>query len=242
MSEPAQAHLRVEDVVLGYGRNTVIKGASLRLDKADSVCLLGGNGSGKSTLLKGILGLVATVSGRIEFDGQRIERERADLRHRRGISFVPQDRKLFGQKSVGENLELGCMATVADANSRRQRVERVLDTLPRLREYVRRPACLLSGGEQQLVALGRALVAQPRLLLMDEPTAGLAPVWIDRLFDTMATVMAEYGPTLLLVEQNVEVGLALTRRAYVLQNGVVAFEGASEALADDDRLVRSYLG
>lgn len=234
--------LHVTDVVLGYGHNVVIRGVTITIERSEQVCLLGGNGSGKSTLLKGIMGLVDVRSGQISLDGLRIDALRPDLRHRRGVAFVPQDRKLFGQKSVGENLELGCMAMIADKVERKRRVEQVLETLPRLRQYVARPAGLLSGGEQQLVALGRALVSQPCMLLMDEPTAGLAPVWIDRLFDVMSLVMREYAPTLLLVEQNVDVGLALTQRAYVLQNGSVAFDGPSADLASDERVVRSYLG
>ncbi len=234
--------LDVRNAVFGYGQNIVIKGVSASISVGSKVCLLGGNGSGKSTLLKGLMGLVDLGEGSLELLGMPIDKLRADERHGLGLAFVPQDRKLFSQKTVGENLELGCLASLKSAREREARLARLLDTLPRLREHLRRPAGLLSGGEQQLVALGRALMSQPRLLLMDEPTAGLAPVWIDRLFEVMDQVMREYSPSLLLVEQNVEVGLALTEQAYVLQNGVIAFEGSSASLAKDERLVRSYLG
>lgn len=238
----ALARLRADAVVFGYGRSDVVRGVSLSLAPGDRVCLLGGNGSGKSTLIKGLFGLVPLRGGSIHLDAEDVGRLKADRRFHKGLCYVPQDRKLFGQKTVTENLQLACLSGGIGRHERARRQERVVAALPRLGDRLASPAGLLSGGEQQMVAIGRALMGEPRVLLLDEPSAGLAPVWIDTLYDVIEAVMVEYDLTMLLVEQNVHVGLDLTTRAHVLANGTFAMSGESAELRNDHNLIRAYLG
>jgi len=234
--------LEVDSLRGGYGRTRVLEGIGLQVAEGDRVCILGGNGSGKSTLLKIIVGLVRHWSGSIRFAGDDIGSLPAHQRFHRGMAYVPQDRKLFRQKTVGQNLELGCLSRNPSREQFQRTLEQVLDSLPVLQPWLNKSVAVLSGGEQQVVAIGRALMSEPKLLLLDEPSAGLSPVWLQSIGDTLLKVTDRYALTLVLVEQKVDFGLDLTERAYVIRNGVAELERPSAALRDDPDLVKSYLG
>jgi branched-chain amino acid transport system ATP-binding protein len=234
--------LAIENVVAGYGKSRIIDGLSLEVNHNDRVCILGGNGSGKSTLLKCIMGLLQHQDGTIQFDGSSLLGIPAHRRFHCGITMIPQDRRLFLQKTVEQNLDLGVLSTGLGKTDISARKDDVLDQLPLLREVRHQKTGFLSGGQQQLVALGRALMARPRLLLLDEPSAGLSPIWIETLYETLQQLSRSFALTYVLVEQNVFIGLDLTDRAYVLRNGTVSLNGTSAELARDENLIRSYLG
>jgi len=234
--------LEFNDVHLGYGNSLVVQGVSLILNESDRVCLLGGNGSGKSTLIKGLFGLVRLKKGSIKFKDQEIGHLKAHERFHLGIAYVPQDRKLFSNKSVSENLQLACLSSGMSKNIIEKRQERVISALPRLSEKLDAQCGLLSGGEQQMVAIGRALMVEPKVLLLDEPSAGLAPVWIDVLYEVIESTIKEYSYSMLLVEQNVQVGLDLTKMGHILANGIFVKSETSFNLKNDTNLIKTYLG
>lgn len=234
--------LELSQLYLGYGHVEVIKGISLTVQPGEVVCILGGNGSGKSTILKAISGFLDPWAGDILFQGERINRVPAHQRYHQGMVYIPQDRKLFGKKTVYQNLELGCLSLALSRDEVGDRIERMFGYFPNLREKSGRKALTLSGGEQQTLALARALISAPKLLLLDEPSAGLAPIWIDRLYEVLDRVIAEFGLTVVIVEQNIHVGLDLSARGFVILNGVVALEKTSAELRNSEELIRSYLG
>lgn len=232
--------LELEEVVVSYGPTAVLRGVSLAVPGGSIAALLGGNGSGKSTTLNAISGFVRPRRGQILFDGQRIDRLPTDAIVRAGLAQVPQGREVFASMTIAENLELGAV-TRRDRAGIRADLERVLDQFPRLRARLRQAAGTLSGGEQQMLAVARALMARPRMLLMDEPSAGLAPRIVDELMDRVVTLKGQ-GLTILLVEQNVGAALAVAERAYVLKDGVIAVADQARNLVDNPEIVRAYLG
>jgi len=234
--------LELKDVVTYYGPLAALKGISLAIREGEIVSLLGGNASGKSTTMKTILGIVRAHSGTINFAGDRIERLSTQDIVRRGIGLVPEARRLFGRMTVLENLAMGAyIRRDAPAHEIEEDRERIFALFPRLRERRDQLAGTLSGGEQQMLAIGRALMARPRLLLMDEPSMGLAPALVDQVFDIIQTINQQ-GTTIFLVEQNAAVALSIATRGYVLQNGhLVAADSAAALLAADD-IRRAYLG
>lgn len=234
--------LEFNNVHFGYGNSLVVQGVSMVLRESDRVCLLGGNGSGKSTLIKGLFGLVELKKGSIKFNGKEIGHLKAHERFNLGIAYVPQDRKLFSNKSVSENLQLACLSSGMSNALISKRQKRVINSLPRLYDKLDTQCGLLSGGEQQMVAIGRALMHDPKVLLLDEPSAGLAPVWIDILYEIIDSTIKEYSYSMLLVEQNVQVGLDLTNIAYILENGVFIKSEKSLDLKKDENLVKTFLG
>jgi branched-chain amino acid transport system ATP-binding protein len=219
-----------------------LKGIDLEVRKGEIVCLLGGNASGKSTTMKTILGLVRPTSGTVEFEGERLNGLPTGQIVRRGISLVPEARRIFGRMTVWENLIMGAYVRQGQPHAEiLQDIERVYRLFPRLRERSSQYAGTLSGGEQQMLAMGRALMARPRLLLMDEPSMGLSPAFVDQTFDIIQEINRQ-GTTILVVEQNATVALSIAHRGYVLQNGrvVAAADAATLLKADDVR--RAYLG
>jgi branched-chain amino acid transport system ATP-binding protein len=204
------------------------------------VALIGANGSGKTTTLRAISGLLPLRQGQVELDGRRIDGLGSAAIVAAGVAHVPEGRQLFPTMSVQENLELGAR-TAAGRAERPRTLARVLELFPRLGERKRQLAGTLSGGEQQMVAIGRALMARPRLLMLDEPSLGLAPVVVSAIFANLAAINRD-GLTILLVEQNVLRALRLSRRAYVLENGAITLSGPSPRLLADDRIRRAYLG
>lgn len=236
------AFLETEVLRAGYGRTRVLEGVSLTVAQNERVCILGGNGSGKSTLLKAIAGLVQPWSGEVRLVGESLSGLAAHTRFHKGLAYVPQDRKLFSQKTVFQNLELGCLSLNYGRETFQATLDRVLETVPVLRKRLHQPAGLLSGGEQQVVAIGRGLMSMPRLLLLDEPSAGLSPIWLQLVADTLSDAVERFSLALVLVEQKVDFGFDLTERVYVIRNGVVELEGKSEDLRGDPMLLRSYLG
>jgi len=232
--------LRLEGVQAGYGDLIAVHDVSLEVRAGEAVALIGANGAGKTTTLRAISGLLPVRRGAIQWDGQDIAGLPASEIVARGIAHVPEGRQLFPTMTVRENLDLGATAPAGRA-ARAESLERVYGLFPRLAERRGQLAGTLSGGEQQMCAIGRGLMARPRLLMLDEPSLGLAPVAVRAIFDNLAAIN-EAGMTLLLVEQNVARALALSRRGYVLENGVVALSGAREDLLASAHVKRAYLG
>ena len=234
--------LKLSDVVTFYGSLRALQGVTLEVHQGEIVCLLGGNASGKSTTMKAILGMVRPSAGRVEFEGQRIDHLPTETVVRRGISLVPEARRIFGRMTVWENLVMGALVRRgAPASEVTQDLERVYALFPRLRERAQQLGGTLSGGEQQMLAIGRALMARPRLLLMDEPSMGLAPALVDQVFDIIQTINRQ-GTTILVVEQNAAVALSIASRGYVLQNGRIVVHDTAETLLRADHIRRAYLG
>jgi branched-chain amino acid transport system ATP-binding protein len=234
--------LELRDVVTYYGPIPALKGISLTVDQGEIVCLLGGNASGKSTTMKTILGVVRPHRGSVSFEDDRIDGLAPQVIVRRGIALVPEARRLFGRMTVLENLAMGAYARrgAAAAELEADR-ERVFNLFPRLAERAQQVAGTLSGGEQQMLAIGRALMARPRLLLMDEPSMGLSPAFVDQVFDIIQTINRQ-GVTILVVEQNAVVALGIANRGYVLQNGQMVAADTARALLAADHIRRAYLG
>jgi branched-chain amino acid transport system ATP-binding protein len=229
--------LRLTNVEAGYRDLIAVRDVSLEVRAGEAVALIGGNGAGKTTTLRAISGLLRPRRGRIEVEGERIDGRAPSDVVARGIAHVPEGRQLFPTLSVRENLELGSR----DRAGRAAELERVFTLFPRLRERQRQLAGTLSGGEQQMCAIGRGLMARPKLLLLDEPSLGLAPVMVKLIFEILATINAS-GTTILVVEQNVARALALAHRAYVLENGRIVLEGPRAALQQSAHVKSAYLG
>jgi branched-chain amino acid transport system ATP-binding protein len=234
--------LRIENLRSGYGKSEVLHGVTLSIGEGKVVAVLGANGAGKSTLVNTISKLLPVDSGRIEFDGRNIAGLVAADIVELGIIQVPEGRRLFGPLTVEENLTLGAYRS-RDAGSSKASSRRkfVLELFPRLAERAGQRAATLSGGEQQMVAMGRALMADPKLLLLDEPSLGLAPIIVDRMFETLARLKNE-GLSMLLVEQHADAALALADYAYVMATGEIVAEGLPTELRADERVRKAYLG
>ena len=226
--------LELEGVEAGYGLSRVLHGVSLRAEAGEVVSLLGRNGAGKSTTLKSIVGLVAVSGGRIRFDGREITGRPTHEISRLGVGYVPEERRIFSDLTVAENLLVGRKGTGAWG------AERVYDVFPKLRELARRRAGSLSGGEQQMLTVARTLMGNPRLVLLDEPSEGLAPVIVRALGEQIAALKRE-GLTILLSEQNLKFAARLADRAYIIEKGIIRFDGPMAALMADEDLRRKYL-
>jgi branched-chain amino acid transport system ATP-binding protein len=238
--EARSAHLELRDVVSGYGQIMAIKGLSLHIETGEIVALIGANGAGKSTTLRTVSGLLRPRSGAISFEGERIDSVAPHKIVGRGISHVPEGRAIFSRLTVRENLEMGAYKR-NDRAAIAEDMERVLATFPRLRERLKQDGGTLSGGEQQMLAIGRALMARPRLLLLDEPSMGLSPVLVETIFNTIIEINRT-GTTILLVEQNAAMALQAATRGYVLESGAIVLEASAAALRSDDRVRKTYLG
>lgn len=226
--------LEMREVVAGYGKKTVLRRISLEMAEEEVVAIIGHNGAGKTTLLRVIFGLLRLQEGQIRYRGARIDGRRPALNVREGIAFVPQGHGVFPDLSVRENLELGAHA--AGAADLGDRLEPVFSLFPILRERDRQQAGTLSGGQQQMLALGMALVMRPKLLLLDEPSLGLAPFLVQRVLDTVTEINRRFKTAVLLVEQNVRQALQIARRVYVMKVGQIVYTGDPESLAQTQRL------
>ncbi|MEI9476627.1 MAG: ABC transporter ATP-binding protein [Deltaproteobacteria bacterium] len=232
--------LDLKNIKVSYDSVEALKGISLEVDKARIVCLLGGNGAGKSTILKAISGLVPVSSGEIYFDGQRIDSLRCHHIVQKGIAHVPEERRLFGEMSVLENLEMGAYLQ-RNRRKLKDKVDEVLAIFPRLNEKLKQRAGTLSGGEQQMAAIGRALMSGPRLLLMDEPTLGLSPLLCEAVIDCTLDIQ-QHGTSILLAEQNAELALLASNEGYIVRLGEIILRGSSQELVSDERVKKAYLG
>jgi branched-chain amino acid transport system ATP-binding protein len=232
--------LRLERIEAAYGDLVAVGDVSLEVREGETVALIGGNGAGKTTTLRAISGLLPVRRGTIEFDGERLDGLRSAQVVARGIAHVPEGRQLFPSMSVLENLELGCRSAAA-RERKRATLDWVFDLFPRLRERQRQLAGTLSGGEQQMCAIGRGLMARPKLLMLDEPSLGLAPVMVRAIFENLRRINRE-GMTILLVEQNVLRSLQLCHRGYVLENGRVTIDGPGPELLASPHIKQAYLG
>ena len=234
----ADSLLRLESVDTYYGPIHILQDVNLEVKQGELVCLLGGNASGKSTTLKTVLGIVRPRNGTVRFEGEDVTSRTTSYRIGKGISIVPENRRLFGPMSVLENLQMGAFL---HGGGTKEAFDRVYDLFPLLYERRSQLAGTLSGGEQQMVAMGRALMGKPKLLLMDEPSMGLAPILVERSFEIIQQVH-ESGVAMLIVEQNANVSLSIADRGYVLSTGRLVLEGKASDLLQDENLRKAYLG
>jgi branched-chain amino acid transport system ATP-binding protein len=234
--------LQVDNLSTGYGRTQVIWDLSLKVDEGEFVALVGANGAGKSTLLRTISGVIRPWegSGAITFEGKRIDHMHSNAIVDLGLSHIPESRKLFTDMSIRENLEMGAYPR-RSWRQRKQTMEEVFELFPRLKERAGQLARTLSGGEQQMLAMGRGLMSRPRMVLIDEPSNGLAPMIVTEVFEILRS-LRKTGMTILLVEQNVRQTLQIADRAYVLENGHLVLEGACSMLRESDHVRKAYLG
>jgi branched-chain amino acid transport system ATP-binding protein len=231
--------LKVEDIHVYYGSIHAIKGISFEVNEGEIVTLIGANGAGKSTTLNTVSGLLRPKSGTVEFEGKNIVGVPSHKIVSHGMALCPEGRRVFLQMTVQENLEMG--GYTRPASEIPASIEDVYQRFPRLKERYKQTAGTLSGGEQQMLAMGRALMSKPKLLMLDEPSMGLAPILVEQIFDIIKELHAA-GTTILLVEQNAQVALSIADRAYVLETGTISMSGSAKELLADDRVQRAYLG
>ncbi len=232
--------LSVNDLNVFYGVIQALKGISFYLNQGEIVALIGANGAGKSTTLKTISGLLHPREGTIEFNGENITSKPAQEIVKMGIVHVPEGRKIFGRMTVLENLYMGAF-TVSDKVQINQDIQAMFERFPRLAERKNQLGGTLSGGEQQMLTIARGLMSHPKLLLLDEPSMGLAPLLVDQIFEIIQTIN-EQGTSILLVEQNAQMALAVSNRAYVIETGTITIEGNGDDLLKNDNVVKAYLG
>ena len=238
----ADSILEVDDVVISYGSAQAVRGVTLKVGFGEIVTLIGANGAGKSTTLKGIVGLLKLVSGSITFDGRATAGKSADALARTGLSLVPEGRKVFAGLTVLENLDVASTASGIRGTKFREAIAEVMDVFPRLAERKDSLAWTLSGGEQQMLALGRAIVAKPKLMLLDEPSLGLSPLLATEVVQLISRYSREHGTSILLVEQNAKLALKSSDRGYVMETGRVVLQGPAKELANDPQVRSAYLG
>jgi branched-chain amino acid transport system ATP-binding protein len=237
-----QSHplLQLTKLEVAYGGIHAVKGIDLEVGEGELVCLIGANGAGKTTTLKGICGLLPIKAGKIFYGGADITGKPAFQIVRRGLAMVPEGRGVFGALTIEENLAMGAYIR-SDNEAIRSDIERVYTLFPRLKERRRQTAGTLSGGEQQMLAMGRAMMSRPKLLLLDEPSMGLAPLMVQKVFETIVTVSGE-GVTILLIEQNAKLALEVSRRGYVMESGEITLSGDATSLLHDPKVRAAYLG
>jgi len=232
--------LSVEGISVNYGAIRALKNVSCQVHPGEIVALIGANGAGKTTILNTITGIVPSLGGTTTFEGENITSLAPHLIVRKGICQVPEGRRVFARMSVLENLEMGAY-TRTDKHEIAEGIERAFTLFPRLKERMKQPAKTLSGGEQQMLAMGRALMAKPRLLLLDEPSMGLAPMLVEKIFEIIKDINSS-GMTIMLVEQNAHMALSIANRAYVLETGEVVLSGDADELAANPDIRKAYLG
>ncbi|HLU00950.1 MAG TPA: ABC transporter ATP-binding protein [Burkholderiaceae bacterium] len=232
--------LELRELDVAYGGIRAVRGLNLRVDRGELVALIGANGAGKSTTLRAVCGLVPRAAGDILYDGRSIAGSPSYQLVRHGLVMVPEGRGIFGQLTIEENLAMGAYSR-KDADAIRQDMEHVLELFPRLKERLKQSAGTLSGGEQQMLAMGRAMMSRPQLLLLDEPSMGLAPLMVERIFEVIQGI-ADEGVTILLIEQNARLALEVSQRGYVMESGQMILEGPSSQLLDDPKVRAAYLG
>ena len=232
--------LRVENLAVNYGMINAVRGVNFEVNQGEIVSLIGANGAGKSTILRTISGLIKPASGSLTYEGQNITKTNAQKIVQLGISHVPEGRHVFKGLSVRENLEMGAFLRKDRANIEAD-IQAVYDRFPVLGERQKQDASTLSGGEQQMLAMGRALMSKPKLLLLDEPSMGLAPIFIQEIFNIIQQIQAQ-GTTVLLIEQNAKMALSIASRGYVLETGKIVLSGTGQELLESDAVQKAYLG
>ena len=235
-----EALLQIDELRSGYGRIEALHGVSLQVNRGEIVALVGSNGAGKTTLLRAVSGVQPILRGAIAFDGQEITKAEPHSRVKRGIAQVPEGRQIFSPLSIEDNLRLG--AYLRKGVEIERDLDMVYDLFPVLKERRRNPAGGLSGGQQQMLAIGRALMSGPKLLLLDEPSMGLAPILVEQVFQIVERLRNESGVTVFLVEQNAFAALSIADRGYVIETGEIAISGSGRELLDDERVREAYLG
>lgn len=234
------ALLEIRDLCVNYGPIQAVRNINMDVDEGSIVALLGANGAGKTTTLRTISGVIKPASGSVKFDGNEIGGRRASRVARLGVNMSPEGRLIFNELSVEENLRAGAYCIRSRAETERN-MKRVLTLFPRLEERLKQHAGTLSGGEQQMLAMGRALMSKPKLLMLDEPSMGLAPILVEQIFEIILK-LNQTGTTILLVEQNAQMALSIANRAYVLETGHIVKEGSADTLMHDDAVRKAYLG